>query len=727
MRWLDEGRSLVDICHAYRQQFAHDLPRRRLREFVQQIHELGLVETAATATVGRGGALQPPGDVAIPAPLTDADPASRLNGRFDLLVLLLGWVTHPFCLLPQLALCMLAVISLVHGFDRFLIELATLWHRNPVGLVLLLVFERLVFLTLPRELLVGIACRGFGGRVRALELKFVRRLLPTFRCDVGDSAVLLRGRGRWTLLTTRLGAHLLIGSIAVLGWSIADAGSTPATFWLLLIPPCAVGMVLLANIFVPADGYAVLACALRVPRLRQRALAETVAWLALRPTPEPLTARERFWFRAYGLGVYLWRCFAYVAVIGAFGWLLIRRGGGTGALIGLALLIRWHQDSMGRIMMKNDSVRWLIRGGGRWWVRWPVRLLVLCGVVACGFIPYNHEMSGECRLVPVTEEGVRAEIAGTIDAVRVSEGDWVEQGAVIATLAARDERAAVEMTQAQLARAKADLALLRAGSRPEDIAMAAEELGLRQIQLEYYDAELRRLMDISESGGASEIEIRRAQDARNSAEQMVRIAQENLRRVEKGARDEEIDAAKAEVARLEAQLAHHQELLALSEIRAPITGRVVTPNMAERRGQYVQPGDLIAVLHDTSSLRVRVTLPETAGPLIEPGQLAKLRLWGLEGQLLTGLVQSVSTQAADYTELSVEAIRSDRESQLEEAIDRQEERYIRVYVELGGEQAGLLPGITGYARIVVSRDRLWRALFRPVARFVRVEVWSWLP
>jgi len=378
-------------------------------------------------------------------------------------------------------------------------------------------------------------------------------------------------------------------------------------------------------------------------------------------------------------------------------------------------------------MVKNNAFRWIVRGGGRWWLRWPVRLIVLGAIVACGFIPYHHEVSGECLLVPAAEQGVRAEIAGTVEDLRVSEGDWVRQGAVIATLAAREEYAAVETTKAQLARAKAQLALLRAGARTEEIAMAAEQVKLRQIELDHYGSELRRLLDMHAAGAANETEIRRAQEERDSAEQMLRIAREYLQRVEKGAREEEIQAAEAEVQRVEAELAHRKKMLALREITAPISGRVVTPNIDQRLGQNVQPGDLIAVLHDTSRLRVQATFPDAAALQIQPGLLAKVRLWGLDGRLVTGHVDRVLSRVVDYTELSIERIRSDRESQLEEALQPQQDRGIRVYVELDEQPQGLLPGMTGYTRVVVSRDRLWRALLRPVVRFARVEIWSWLP
>jgi len=730
MRWLDEGQGPKVIRQRYREQFGLELPRRYIREFVRQVQESGLVESAAPLDKKQVDAIRPSDLAPVPAPLTAADPAARLNHRFDLLVLLFGWLLHPVWLIPLVGLCAVAVVGFVHNLDRFLAELVKLlgyWERTPFLFIGLILLCRLLFLSLVRELTVGMAWRRFGGRLYSLRFLFVYKVIPAFSCAVDDSVARLRGRGRWTLLTIRLWSTLAIGSGAMVGWLIAAHGSVVSTFCLLLILPTTISAFLHFNIFMPLDGYAVLSTVARVPNLLERATAHTAAWLTLRCAPEPLTDRERFWFRAYGLGVYTWRLLVFTVVIGGVGWLFTTRFGRIGALAWALLLILWFKDPIRRRMMAYDAFRWAVRTGGRWWIRWPVRLILLGGIIACGLLPYQYEVSGECRLVPAAERGVRSEIPGTIEKVNVAEGDWVEQGAVMAALVARQEQADVAMTRAQLARVKAELALLRAGARVEEIAMAAEQLKLRQIELQLAETELARLLRLSKTGAANELELARAHEERDSTEQMVRISKEYLQRVEKGAREEEIQAAEAEVQRLQAQLAHHERMFSLREIKAPISGRVVTLNIQQHLGQYVQPGDLIAVIHDTSHLRVQMSAPDAGALHIRPGANAKVRFWALDGRLLSGRVEGVSSYVLDYTELSVERIRSDREIQLKEAVEREQDRYLRVCIRLDNGHQPLVPGMTGYARVAVGQDRLWRAVVRPVLRFARVEVWSWLP
>ncbi|MFH1417800.1 MAG: HlyD family efflux transporter periplasmic adaptor subunit [Planctomycetota bacterium] len=726
IQWFDEGLRLTEIRRRYLEKYGQKLSRRHVREFAEQLSALGLTATK-NAPATSGSATLPADEATIPMPWSTEDPVARLNHGFDLLLLTLGWLLHPVVLLPIIALAILAGMGFVERADRFAEELVEMARPSTLRFLLLVLLCRLFCLNLPREILMAMAARQSGGRVRGFEFKLVYGFLPTVQIAVEDAALAPDGRGPWRLLTIRFWTTLAIASLAMAGWLVADSGSIIGAFCLVLIVPALVGTAMHFNVFMPLDGYLVLSSWLRVPRLIERATSHTAAWLSLRWAPEPLTPDERFWFRIYGVLVYLWRLVAVIAIVGGLGWILVAREGRLGALIVTGLLAVRCGDLIRRSAMGNKPIKWAVRTGGRWWIRWPLRLVVLGALIACGFIPYSHEVSGECRLVPQAEVGLRAEIAGRVQTVHVAEGTHVEEGDVVVTLAAREEKGRVEVSRAQLAKARAELALLKAGSRPEEIAMATEQLKLRQIESELASVEFKRLTRIAETGAANDLELSRAKEEHDSAEQVVRISREYLQRVEKGARDEEIQIAEAEVERLEAQLAHDEEMYSLREIRAPIAGRVVTPNIEQRLGQYVFPGDLLAVIHDTSRLRVQMVVPDAGAPYAKPGARVKVRFWALDGELLGGRVQSVSSYAADYTELNVERIRSDREILLEDAVRADEDRYVRAYIELNATDLPLRPGMKGYARIIVNKEFLWHSLARPLVRFARVEVWSWLP
>jgi multidrug resistance efflux pump len=357
-----------------------------------------------------------------------------------------------------------------------------------------------------------------------------------------------------------------------------------------------------------------------------------------------------------------------------------------------------------------------------------VRLIVIGALVALGFLPYAHEVGGPCHAVPRAEEGVRAVIADEITEVHVREGDVVEAGDLIVCLAARDERSDVEKSRAELARAQADLALLEAGTRAEDLALAEREVELRRIELDFAERELKRQLSLMEKGDAGIEDVEAAQATHDAAVQQQRIATLSLDKARNGPRPEEIRAAAAEVDRLAATLAHQEELLALREITARIAGRIATPGIDLKLGQSVEPGDLIVVIQDTSAMHVELWADEPAAALIRPGMPVAVRFEAFYGRLIHGTVRQLAPAAEEEMDLELDRFRSDRETLIQRTDRRERQRYVRVLVDLHEQPEGLCPGMSGYAKVVVDSDRvLWEALWRAMLRFVRVDVWSWLP
>jgi putative peptide zinc metalloprotease protein len=381
-----------------------------------------------------------------------------------------------------------------------------------------------------------------------------------------------------------------------------------------------------------------------------------------------------------------------------------------------------------------DSLRFFVRGGGPAWFRWTVRLTLLTAITVAGFLPYSYELGGDCRLVPVAEHGVRALIADEIAAVHVTVGQVVAADYVLATLAARDEEYKVELSRAELQRAQADLDLLRAGSRAEDVRTAELKQELFQVQLDFKAMDLARVQKLRETNTTTAEELERSQKSRDHAAQLLASAQEQLTKVKNGPRPEEMRAAEANLAAKQANYKHAERMFALRQIRTPIAGRIATLHLKGRQGQVAAVGDLIAIVQDTSSLLVEIQAQEATAAYLKPGMVTKVRLNGTYGELLTGKVASIGDFAASRTVLTTSPARTDRE-ELQEITKRtgNEPHFVPVIVELDAVRDGhapltpLVPGMTGYARIVVKEDHFWNVVKNPIWRFFKVDVWSWLP
>jgi HlyD family secretion protein len=381
--------------------------------------------------------------------------------------------------------------------------------------------------------------------------------------------------------------------------------------------------------------------------------------------------------------------------------------------------------------MAQKPVRWIVRGGGPWWLRWPLRLACLAGVMGLGFVRYNYEIAGECRLIPAAQYGVRTQLTDEIVELNVDEGDYVQAGTVIATLSARTTSSDYRMTVQALEGARADLELLVNGPRKEDIEIASDQVEIRRNQLSVLETQLTRTSTLFNRGMASAAQMQEAREERDNAQLNLLAARQELSKLKVGYRQEAIRSAQAKVRGLEEKLKYEEQMLKLTRLTAPISGRVVTPHLDGRRGLQAKAGDLIAVVQDISNLWVEVAAVEAAAVDVRKGMVAKVRLYGLDsGRLLTGHVRGLALTAEADSKLPIDAIRSDPEIDHEQygtSGDKYDQR-VRVYVELDKYPTELVPGMVGYARIIANRkDVMWRAFARPIVRFLRTDVWYWLP
>lgn len=740
--------SLDAVVAEYQTRFGDGLGRRQVREFVEQLTRLDLLEDGpepppAPAPAPIPAAPTPPATArpAPPRPAPEAppaqappprrDPKAALNRRFDLLAVLFGWLLHPAWIAPTLALATIAVNLIARHWDRVVEDLRSPLDRFATEQLLALsMIQTFVFMNLPRAVVVGVACRRFGGRVRSFRPALTDWLTLTFECDTGDSFAWMSGRGRWTLLTADLWFQVALGSLTTIAWFLARPGSGMAVFFLYLVPPVVCSLAFNSIIFFKFYGYWILCYALDDPRLRERALAEVGAWLRFRTSPEALTRRERYWLRAYGLGYYGFRL-AFDGALLAFGaCYLTLRYQGFGAALFLALATYFYRDSLGRAIMGIPGLARLLRAGGVWWVRWPLRAGLVYGLYLVAMIPYRFEVVGECRTIPVEQYGVRAPLNDEVEAIRVVEGQHVEPGAVVATLVGRKARTDVLTTRSELDRARAQLELLQNGRREEDIKIASEMLEIARNRLELEKSQASRAQQLYRQKTLSYADLEKALTQYDDAQEKYLSARERLSKLTDGYREEQIRAAQAEVRRLEDLLRYNEELLDLAELKTPIRGRVVLPYMPERQGQATKPGDLLTVIQDVSRLRIEVAADEAAALEVRPGMAVNVRLYGNYGRLLTGRVATLAPTAEIASRFGNGAFRTDSEVYSEQIVNsrnRASGNHVRIVVDLDDYPPDLLPDMYGYARISVRDDVFWHALARPFVRFLRTEVWSWLP
>jgi HlyD family secretion protein len=289
-------------------------------------------------------------------------------------------------------------------------------------------------------------------------------------------------------------------------------------------------------------------------------------------------------------------------------------------------------------------------------------LTLALAVVACG----NGNGTGPVRAtgyVEATEVRVAPEVGGRVLTMAVEEGDRVEAGARIATLATADTELAMQRARADHDQAVAQLRLLQAGARPEDIRQAAAqvdsasaEVRAAESELAAADTDLERFEALLKVNAGSRKQRDDAATRRDvaaarvkAARERERAAAETLARLKAGARVEEIAAARARVAAAAAQIATVEKAMKDAEVASSVAG-VVTSKLVDA-GEIVNPRTPLVIVTDLDRAWANVYVDEPIVPTLKLGQPATLVTDA--GQRLDGTITFISPRA-EFTPRNVQ-------------------------------------------------------------------------
>ncbi len=724
LRAIEETETPEAAALACAQATGTPVSTRMVRELVEQLRTAGLLDLdGATEALVVPAASHEDGDARARSPWV-----ARWNALFDVGAIAFGWAIHPATVAALAVLGAIGATAVVRGLDRYLSELNALFDHVPLVLLAALSLAKTFFLVnVPREAAVGVACRKHGVWVRGFRIHWILGLVPFIHCELGDGVARLAGRAKWLTLTAGLVCQSGIAGVAAIGWAMTDPRSDLRTFWLLLLPACLAHMALHAFIFLRFDCYRLLCAAVGDWRLRERALAETQAWLGRRVSPEPLTRRERTWLRAYGLG---YHAFAWGGgaglVIAVLVWLESRMGP-NGLLVALAIGLWGYRRELGRWFIATPPWRWLERRIGALTARAFACAAVTALAIAGLLWPYPLEVSGPCQVVSSDLAAARATVAGTVAEVAVRTGEHVAEGSMLIRL--EDPSLARELGEARatLTREQAQLARAEAGPRAEDLAVAQAEARSARADLAVAESRLARAEKLGVARATTDRDVAEARRRRDAAFHTARVQELELAALRSGTRPETIAAARADVERWAVRVAQLEDEALRLTIRAPHAGRVVSTDVESLLGQHVHRGDLLIRIERDEPSEVEVAGAEEAIARVADGMPATIRLTALGGRALAGHVVRVASATETLARIRVPRYRTDREAFQESARGDRTAPCVRVVVRLDDTAGQLGPGLTGFARIRVAPDRLYAAIGRSVLGYLRTDVWSWLP
>jgi membrane fusion protein YbhG len=328
--------------------------------------------------------------------------------------------------------------------------------------------------------------------------------------------------------------------------------------------------------------------------------------------------------------------------------------------------------------------------------RWRIFLAAALLVPACGRKPPADRVRASGQ-VEATDVRVAAQVAGRVLELRVAEGDAVRAGDLIARLDTADAELAMRRAQAENAQADAQLRLLLAGARAEDIRQAEAQAASADADARAAEADLAasaadldrfEALLASNSGSRKQRDdalARRdvARERLQAARDRVRAARETVARLRAGARREDVEAARARVAAAEAEIATWQKAIADATVSAPLSG-IVTEKLADV-GELLQPRTPLVIITDLDHAWANVYVDEPIVPRLRLGQRATV-FTDAGGPGIAGTVSYIASKA-EFTPRNVQT-----------AEDRSKLVY-RVKVSVNNTNGVLKPGMPVEAEI----------------------------
>ncbi len=285
-------------------------------------------------------------------------------------------------------------------------------------------------------------------------------------------------------------------------------------------------------------------------------------------------------------------------------------------------------------------------------------LVLLGGVVAGGWYwqQSRQESSGDTIIkvygnIDIRLVNLAFEASGRIQAMKLNEGARVKAGELLARLDTRRLELARDAAMAKVAAQREVLREMEAGTRPEEIRKLQAELAAARTQAGNLARSYRRIRDLEQRDLASSQQSEDARTASESARDNVRAVEASLALAQAGPRQEQIAAAKATLAAMEAEAALARKNLKDAALIAPADGTI--------QSRILEPGDMaspqrpVYTLAITEPLWARVYLPETVLGRVAPGLPAKLQTDSFPGKRYSGWVGYISP-SAEFTPKAVQ-------------------------------------------------------------------------
>lgn len=278
--------------------------------------------------------------------------------------------------------------------------------------------------------------------------------------------------------------------------------------------------------------------------------------------------------------------------------------------------------------------------------------LVFGLIAGCG--SRSATPAGYQGVIEYEERTLSFELSGRVTKVAVRRGDVVADGAVLAEIDDTLEKLTRASRVDDAEGAKADLALLRAGAKREDVAALGAQVKAGEATLALVKKSAERAHSLAATGSVSQAEVDRADAEVDRMNAEVRALEQRLASLQRGARAEELDRAKARVESTTGVVALADERIARHTLRAKGPGDVLDVHI--EAGELAMGGAPVVTIADTARPYVDVFVPQAEIGIVHVGAKAAVKI-DARGETIAGVVESVGRR----TEFTPRYVFSERE------------------------------------------------------------------
>jgi HlyD family secretion protein len=215
---------------------------------------------------------------------------------------------------------------------------------------------------------------------------------------------------------------------------------------------------------------------------------------------------------------------------------------------------------------------------------------------------------------------------GRIETILAKRGDRLNRDQTVVSMEAQDAEIAVNEAVAAIDQARAQLANLKEGRRPEEIAVITAALNSAQAQADEARRVYERQKDLLARGIAPQSDFDGAKTRYDQAKALVEQSSANLEVARLPARPEEIRSAEAQVRQAEARLANARWRFDHRQLKSPADG--VVDDVIRRVGEVAGPSQPVLSILPDAGVKIRLYVPEVMLSQLAPGRKLAVRCDG---------------------------------------------------------------------------------------------------